>query len=531
MPDKPKSQSQPDLDAWILGSGIASLSAAVHLLRDANLPPHRIHILESRTISGGGSISSGDPVNGYDYRAGCMPGFNDVCMEDLLSLVPMGNGSGRTIKEEIKDFNSKERIEDRANTRLLVRGSKGLERVDGRRGGLGMKERMDIMMLMTKTERGLGRMRIEEYFGKGFFKTTFWIVWSTTSGFRECHSVAEFRRSLHRFYNDFDELNHPRVLDRTRFNHYESIVVPITHFLQHEGVDFRFHSRVTDIITDPADDHRRVSTIRYVENCTEKTIAVRQNDIVIVSLGSIMSGSSSGTNTEPPSLELMGEENGLDENWLLWLELATKDAKFGNAYNFCTRMNESQLESFTVTLRTPAFFNAFIELTGDEPGTGALVTLKDSPWLFTLSIPHQPLFPNQPEHIQVFWGYASYPDRTGDYIKKPMLSCSGEEIMIELLHHLNFPVPDILSDSITIPCVMPRMAATFLPRDTTDRPKVIPEHMMNMALIGRFVNIPDETVTMDYTVRGAQMAVYNLMGLDKETRKSRKSSSLSFFGL
>ncbi|KAI9928443.1 hypothetical protein MW887_002488 [Aspergillus wentii] len=468
MPDKPKSQSQPDLDAWILGSGIASLSAAVHLLRDANLPPHRIHILESRTISGGGSISSGDPVNGYDYRAGCMPGFNDVCMEDLLSLVPMGNGSGRTIKEEIKDFNSKERIEDRANTRF---------------------------------------------------------------GFRECHSVAEFRRSLHRFYNDFDELNHPRVLDRTRFNHYESIVVPITHFLQHEGVDFRFHSRVTDIITDPADDHRRVSTIRYVENCTEKTIAVRQNDIVIVSLGSIMSGSSSGTNTEPPSLELMGEENGLDENWLLWLELATKDAKFGNAYNFCTRMNESQLESFTVTLRTPAFFNAFIELTGDEPGTGALVTLKDSPWLFTLSIPHQPLFPNQPEHIQVFWGYASYPDRTGDYIKKPMLSCSGEEIMIELLHHLNFPVPDILSDSITIPCVMPRMAATFLPRDTTDRPKVIPEHMMNMALIGRFVNIPDETVTMDYTVRGAQMAVYNLMGLDKETRKSRKSSSLSFFGL
>lgn len=103
--------------------------------------------------------------------------------------------------------------------------------------------------------------------------------------------------------------------------------------------------------------------------------------------------------------------------------------------------------------------------------------------------------------------------------------------MTELLHHLNFPVHDILKDSITIPCVMPRMAVTFLPRNTTDRPKVNPEHMMNLALIGQFVNIPDETVTMDYTVRGAQMDVYNLVGLDKETRKSRKSSTLPFFGL
>jgi len=69
---------------------------------------------------------------------------------------------------------------------------------------------------------------------------------------------------------------------------------------------------------------------------------------------------------------------------------------------------------------------------------------------------------------------------------------------------------------------MLRMAATFLPRDTTDRPKVNPEHIMNLALIAQFVNIPDETVTMDYAVRGAQMAVYNFMGLDKETESRGK---------
>lgn len=54
--------------------------------------------------------------------------------------------------------------------------------------------------------------------------------------------------------------------------------------------------------------------------------------------------------------------------------------------------------------------------------------------------------PNQPEHVQVFWGYALHPDRVGNFIKKPMLSCSREEIMTELHHHLNFPVHDILKD-------------------------------------------------------------------------------------
>lgn len=33
-----------------------------------------------------------------------------------------------------------------------------------------------------------------------------------------------------------------------------------------------------------------------------------------------------------------------------------------------------------------------------------------------------------------------------------MLSCSGEEFITESLHHLNFPVNDILKDPTTIPC-------------------------------------------------------------------------------
>lgn len=113
-----------------------------------------------------------------------------------------------------------------------------------------------------------------------------------------------------------------------------------------------------------------------VQDNAEKKVTVGANNIVIVSLGSIMSGSTSGTNKSPPCLEPLETENILDENWSLWLDLGTKNPKLGDPYNFCTRQSETRLESFTVTLKDPDFFNRFVELTHDRPGLGALVSHK-----------------------------------------------------------------------------------------------------------------------------------------------------------
>lgn len=343
-------------------------------------------------------------------------------------------------------------------------------------------------------------------------------------GIEPTHSAAEFRRYAQWFKNSKHEINHLRPIDNGLYNRHESIIVPVAQFLQSRGVDFRLGTSVTDIVLEP-EAHRRVSSIHVVkDNQPEVSINVRPNDIVIVSLGSVISGATSGTNTTPPSLETINPEKDLDENWLLWLELSTKDTKFGNAYNFCTRLCESRQESFTVTLKNPEFFDRFAELTGDAPGSGVFVTLKDSNWLLSLEIPAQPLFPDQPAEVQVFWGYSAFPEHKGDHIKKPMLECSGKEIMTEILHHLQFP-ESILRDSITIPCVMPRMAAALLPRGCGDRPQIIPEGMTNMALVGQFVDIPDDIVgTMDYYVRGAQIAVHRLMGLGHDVGSSKESS-------
>lgn len=178
--DQAQGQRAPDnLDAWILGSSIASLASAVHLIRDGNVPASRIHILEAHSTPGDGLISVGDPLNGYDHRAGCMPSFNDVCMEELLSLVPSATRSGRTVLEDMKEFNANESCQDVAGTHLLIQGDRGPERVETRKLRMGLKDRMNLVILMSRTEESLARKRVSDFFAKSFFESRFWAVWST----------------------------------------------------------------------------------------------------------------------------------------------------------------------------------------------------------------------------------------------------------------------------------------------------------------------------------------------------------------
>lgn len=47
----------------------------------------------------------------------------------------------------------------------------------------------------------------------------------------------------------------------------------------------------------------------------------------------------------------------------------------------------------------------------------ALITFKDSKWLLSIVVPHQPHFLGQPKDVQVFWGYSLFTDRVGDFVK------------------------------------------------------------------------------------------------------------------
>ena len=150
---------------------------------------------------------------------------------------------------------------------------------------------------------------------------------------------------------------------------------------------------------------------------------------------------------------------------------------------------------------------------GNEAGTGGLVTFKDSNWLMSIVLAHQPHFASQPAGVQVFWGYALLTDRIGDFVAKPLEDCTGAEILHELAGHLRLD-PETLATANCIPCRMPYITSMFMPRAQGDRPLPVPPNSRNFAFVSQFVEIADDVVfTVEYSVRAAQMAVYQLLGI------------------
>jgi myosin-crossreactive antigen len=222
--------------------------------------------------------------------------------------------------------------------------------------------------------------------------------------------------------------------------------------------------------------------------------------------------SSLGSMTSPPGKLTKTDSGG----WTLWEKLAKGRPEFGNPAAFNSCIAQSCWESFTVTLQNPTFFDQMIQFTGNQPGTGGLVTFKDSNWPMSIVLACQPHFPNQAAGVQVFWEYSLFPDRVGNFVPKPMAECHGAEILRELCGHLRFD-PETVESANCIPCRMPYITSMFMPRVRSDRPLPVPRGSKNFAFISQFVEIADDVVfTVEYSVRAAQMAVYELLGIDRK---------------
>lgn len=295
-------------------------------------------------------------------------------------------------------------------------------------------------------------------------------------------------------------------------------------------MDFHFDTLVTGITMTSQDGNDKVSHLDLIENGLQSQMAIDAQDIIIISLGSTISGTGTGTNEYPPLLDFTNSKGELDENWLLWLEIGDQDPKFGNPYNFCTRQFESSLVSFTITTRDPRLHGVLESLANGITDDGILISVPDSPWNVNLCLPAQPVVNKQPQNTRVLWGFAVYPKRTGSFINKPMTACSGTEILTELFNHLDFPLST--QKTVAVPRVMPRMWAMLLVRSSTDRPTPIPLNTTNIGLVGPFVDIPHFTcVDPSYDVRTAEMAVSNLMGLPMSKLRNKNQPMIDMLRL
>ncbi|PVH72411.1 67 kDa myosin-cross-reactive antigen family protein [Cadophora sp. DSE1049] len=516
---------QPELtNAYLIGDGIASLASAVYLIHDARVPPSQIHVLGSGP--GGSLRSTGTPGSGYVISAEQMLNFSCVCLYDLLSIVPSLNDAAKTVKQEIDEFNAMPGSRTYSKSRLIATSQDGPQIVVTKELGLRKKDTRDLLSIYRTSEKKLSSLKVTDCFEEEFFKTDFWCMWATMFSFQPWHSATEFRRYLHRFVLGLPRINTLERLDLTPYNQYESIILPIETYLKAQGVNFKYDTRAVRLAFAQSSDIQ-VEGIYFSKDGGQEFIQVEGSDIVFLTLGSTTACASIGSN-DSPSGPLLSPHDALraaDAGWTNWSSLFFSSllntphvSQLGNPQSFYSRMTESCSLWFTVTLESPEFFKLFEELTSNAPGRGGLTTLKDSSWLLTIVVPHQPYFLNQPDDVQVFWGYALFPEKTGDRIRKPMFECTGQEIFTEILGHLNFPDDSSWRNSITIPCMMPYATSPLLARaNHADRPQVVPKGSSNFALLGQFVEIPEDCVfPLEYSVRAAQTAVFKMMGMPKQ---------------
>ncbi|WP_068619760.1 oleate hydratase [Paenibacillus tuaregi] len=492
---------------YFVGGGIASLAGAAFLVRDCGFPGEQIHIIEEMKILGGSNDGAGNGNEGYVIRGGRM--LNDETYENtwnLLSSIPSLEHPGLSVREEIIAFDTAHPTH--SNARLV---NKDGQVEDVTSMGFDMADRMAMLKLIMTPEAKMGKARINDWFDPHFFETNFWYMWATTFAFQPWHSAVELKRYMIRFMHEFPRIHTLEGVTRTPYNQYDSIILPLHKYLEGFGVDFDMKCTVTDLDFKEGEGIT-VTRMHIVKAGAEMVVDIADGDLVIVTNGSMTESSSLGSMTSAPEL------NGKGSSWKLWERIAAKKPGLGNPSSFDDHIEGSKWESFTVTCQDSRFFDLMEAFSRNKAGSGALVTFKDSSWLMSIVLAHQPHFRNQPEHVKVFWGYGLFPDRVGDYVKKPMAECTGEEILTELLHHLKFEkdMDAIIATANCIPCMMPFITAQFMPREITDRPEVVPAGSTNLAFISQFCEIPDDVVfTEEYSVRAARMAVYKLLGINK----------------
>ncbi|MFC2694168.1 MAG: oleate hydratase [Lactobacillus crispatus] len=504
--------------AYIIGSGLAGLSAAVFLVRDAQMKGENIHILEELPVAGGSLDGAKRPNAGFVVRGGREMENHFECLWDMYRSIPSLEIPGASYLDEYYWLDKED--PNSSNCRLIYNRGDRLPS-DGQYG-LG-KCANEIVKLIMTPEKELQGETIEEFFSDDFFKTNFWTYWATMFAFEKWHSAAEMRRYAMRFIHHIDGLPDFTALKFNKYNQYESMVKPLLAYLKDHDVQFEYDCHVDNVVVDHEGKQKVAKKIVMTKNGEQSDIDLTPDDIVFVTNGSITESSTYGDQNTPAPIT---HDKG--SSWKLWENLAKQDPDFGHPDVFCENLPErSWFVSATATLENKKIAPYFERLTkrslyDGKVNTGGIITVVDSNWELSFTIHRQPHFKSQNPDQIVVWIYALYSDTEGNYIKKRVVDCTGKEIAEEMLYHLGVPesqISELASEENmnTVPVYMPYITSYFMPRHDGDRPDVVPEGSVNIAFIGNFAESPtrDTVFTTEYSVRTAMEAVYTLLNVDR----------------
>ncbi|WP_026303539.1 oleate hydratase [Jongsikchunia kroppenstedtii] len=503
--------------AWFVGAGLASLSGAAFLIRDAQMPGSRITILEELKLPGGALDGIKEPEKGFVIRGGREMENHFECLWDLFRSIPSIEVDDASVLDEFYWLN----IDDPNSSLQRVTEKCGADAHFDGLFRLPDKAQRDIVKMFSATREEMEGKSIEAVVSEDFLKSQFWTYWRTMFAFENWHSALELKLYLHRFIHHIDGLPDLSALKFTKYNQYESLVLPLYKWLLDQGVTIEFDTTVTDVDFDLEAGRKQATHLHWTKEGTAGGASLTEDDLLFMTIGSLTENSDEGDHHTPAKLN-----TGPAPAWDLWRTVAKKDPAFGRPDVFAGDIDRTKWESCTVTTldkRIPEYIQRVCKRDpfSGKVVTGGIVTALDSSWLLSWTVNRQPHFKQQPDDQIVVWVYALFSEVPGDYVKKPIQECTGEEITREWLYHMGVPVADIDELASTaakaVPCMMPYVTAFFMPRRAGDRPDVVPEGSVNFAFIGQFSESAqrDCIFTTEYSVRTPMEAVYTLLDIER----------------
>lgn len=520
-PEKPEGVEKKS--AYIIGTGLAGLTAAFYLVRDGQMPGNHIHLLEKLELAGGSCDGYKDVHKGFYMRGGREMDNHFEIMWDVFRDVPSIETPNVSVLDEYYWLNK----HDPNYSLCRATVNKGEDAHTDKLFKLDKDSAMALSQLFITPEANLEDKKISDVLPESFWETNFWLYWQTMFAFQKWSSALEMKRYLCRYVHHIDGLPDFSALRFTKYNQYESMILPLIEYLKKHDVDVQFGMDVKNVVIEEADGKKTAKELIYVKDNKEQSIPLTADDLVFITNGCCTDTSSYGDQTHAPDLSHI--VNGKGESWDLWKNIAkqAKHDEYGHPDVFCSDTEATNWMSATVETSNEDIIQHIINICKRDPRagkvtTGGIVTVKDSVnnWFLSWTINRQPQFRSQNKDTVLVWLYALHTDTEGNYIKKAMRDCTGEEICQEWLYHIGMDenkIKDYSENACnTTTCFMPYINAFFQPRKNVDRPKVVPEGAVNFAFIGQFAETPRDTIfTTEYSMRTGMESVYTLLNVDR----------------
>ena len=515
-PKKP--EGVDNKSAYIVGSGLAALTAACYLVRDGQMKGEHVHILEKENLPGGACDGYKFENIGYVMRGGREMDNHFEVMWDLFRSIPSIETEGVSVLDEYYWLNK----EDPNYSLCRATVNRGEDAHTDGKFDISDKGAMEIMKLFFTPNEELQDKRITDVFDDEVLNSNFWLYWRTMFAFENWHSALEMKLYVQRFIHHIGGLPDFKALRFTKYNQYESMILPMVKYLEGFGVQFHYGVKVVNVEFDCKPDKKAAKSIEVIRGGNTEHIDLTENDLVFITNGGCVENSTIGSQNTPAPFNTEIKAGG---GWDMWRKIAAQDKAFGNPDKFCYDPEQSNWMSATVNTLDQKIIPYIKNICKRDPFTGkvvtgGIVTAKDSAWLLSWTINRQPQFRSQPKDQCLVWVYGLFSDKPGDFVKKQMRECTGKEICMEWLYHIGVPENEIEElaehSANTVPCMMPYITAFFMPRAYGDRPDVVPEGAVNFAFLGQFAETKRDTIfTTEYSMRTAMEAVYTLLNVDR----------------